>query len=68
MRENGNALSFFVGRFRSSDDAKYARVVCWIHGMEVDDKTKTGLIQFLAELKPSKKRSILQVPPADEGR
>ena len=34
--------------------------------MQVDDKT--GLIQFLAELKPSKKRNILQVPPADEGR
>ena len=34
--------------------------------MDADDKA--GLIQFLVELKLSKKRDILQVSPADEDR
>jgi hypothetical protein len=65
-RQRGNKLSLFIGRFRSSDETKHARVVRWNHGMDVDDKT--GLIQFLTELKPSKKRAISQVSPADEDR
>ena len=62
-RKRGNKLSLFIGRFRSSDETKHVRVVRWNHGMDVDDKA--GLVQFLTELKPSKKRGISEVSPAD---
>ena len=62
-RKRGNKLSLFIGRFRSSDETKHARVVRWNHGMDVDDKA--GLIQFLTELKPSKQRGISEVSHAD---
>ena len=57
----GHDFSLFIGRFRSTDDAKRARVVRWNYGLDEDDKA--GLIQFLIETKPSKKRGISEVSP-----
>ena len=64
-RKRGKEFSLFIGRFRSNNDAKCVRVVRRNHKMDMDDKA--GLIQFSIGLKPSKKRDILKVFPADEG-